>query len=356
MPNVVIAGGGPAGFAAAIALAERGVATTVVDPTGGMTYQRGELLPEAASAIMDRLGLGRVLRSARKIARVDSHWGHAQLQAHGGHPTLGLHGWGVDRQSLATAMIARLCSLGGTVKNARISKCRWTNAQWTLAASGRSGTDVMQADYVIDATGRPAHVGRRQGANLHAGPDLVGVIWQSNHRDQTAMVSEATKDGWWYAVPHAFGRTIGFMTTATEAKCIRQHPDRFLSNARKTLKILSVSQVSGRPRMMDSRSAVLSQRSGCGWLATGDAAAAFDPIASQGLFNALSGGFFAGNASADAVSGDQDAPLVYAALAAKTAEQTHRLSPLQYAAMPYDTPFWQCFANGGHSEDIHIPA
>ena len=105
--------------------------------------------------------------------------------------------------------------------------------------------------------------------------------------------------------------------------------------------LISLGSLSQPVGLMDSRSALLDQMTGRGWLATGDAAAAFDPISSQGLFNALSGGFLAGQAAADVMSGDRDAALVYETLAARTANRTHGLTRLQYAAMPYDSSFWR---------------
>ena len=352
MPSVVIAGGGPAGLAAAIALAERGIAAIVVDPAGGDADPRGELLSAGASAIMERLGLGDVLTSTRKIDQVVSHWGAADLQAHGGHSTLGAHGWGVDRQSLAAAMVQRV----GHVMPARLVKAQRTDLGWDLWADRPTGKVTLQADFVIDATGRPAQIARRQGAVLFTGSDLLGVLWQTRDDGHATMMAEAAPDGWWYAVPHSAGRTVGFMTTAAHARSIAQDPVGFLRNTKGQTQLISLSSVQGPPSLMDSRSTVLTRKCGDGWLATGDAAAAFDPIASQGLFNALSGGFFAGQAAADAVQGDKDAPRVYAALAARTAERTHQMSPLQYAARPYDTPFWGGALAGRPKQTNRIPA
>ena len=94
-------------------------------------------------------------------------------------------------------------------------------------------------------------------------------------------------------------------------------------------------------RAVDARSVRLDPMMGKGWLATGDAAAAFDPVSSQGLYNALSCGFFAGKAVADELSGSKDAVAVYTEVFARTAKRTHRMIPLQYAVQPYDTPFWR---------------
>ena len=130
-----------------------------------------------------------------------------------------------------------------------------------------------------------------------------------------------------------------------------------LTQARQTTQLICFDGIDPTPTLADSRSAVLDLISGAGWLATGDAAAAFDPISSQGLFNALSGGFLAGNAAADALTGMQESPRIYAALAARTAERTHAMTHLQYAALPFDTAFWRHRAGLGQDmRDTAIPA
>ena len=340
MTDVLIAGGGPSGLAAAIALAGRGVSVTVADATGAIPPRRGELLPQGAATILERLGLGDVLASALAIEDVASLWGTARLQAHGAYPGLGLHGWGIDRQTLSKSMLRRVQALGVRVLRARVMAHDKVADGWQIGLKGPSGMESMLARYLIDATGRPASIARRHGAMLLQGTDLVAVIWHVPGSRSGKMVSEAMPDGWWYAVPFPGGSTLGFLTGTDHAKEVSRAPADFLAAAREGFRLISVADTSANVQLMDSRSSVLDKLCGPGWLATGDAAAAFDPIASQGLFNALSGGFFAGHAAADALAGDEDAPLVYQALAARTAERTFSLTHLQYAAMPHDTLFW----------------
>lgn len=346
MTAILVAGGGPAGLAAAIALAERCMAVTVVDTNGGVALTRAEMVPQGAREILERLGLADALADSVALEAVVSRWGKAQAQ--GADPGLGLHGWGLDRRALSKTMIRRARAMGVRILTGRLKDHRRTDTGWHLSVSTMNGPRRVEAAYLIDATGRPARIARRQGTRRLHGPDLVAVVWHRPQRGMRCMQAEAVADGWWYAVPHRQGVSLGFVTSADRAKEVCKAPAAVLESCRGTLDLVSVAGASDTVHAMDCRAARLEQFFGPGWLAVGDAAASFDPISSQGLFNALSGGFFAGQAAADALAGEARAPKVYAGLAARTAERTHAATHLQYAALPFDTDFWRARSGPNH--------
>jgi flavin-dependent dehydrogenase len=66
------------------------------------------------------------------------------------------------------------------------------------------------------------------------------------------------------------------------------------------------------PRATDTRSGYLPQPVGAGWLAAGDVATAFDPLAAQGILAAVWAGHWAALALAQTLAGDADDLPTYA--------------------------------------------
>ncbi len=325
---VLVAGGGPAGLAAAIALAERGLRALVAELRATEVTSRAEMLPPAAGPVLARLGIAEIVERSVSLGPALSLWEgeRPETRDHG----MGLHppAISIDRRDLDRQLRARAAALGVEIKALRVKRVAGCAGDWRVTLSGAGGGEDVRARFLLDATGRAAQVARRLGARLHFGQPLVARTWQVPPACYPRLVVEATPSGWWYALPLTNGGgTLGFVSSP---------------NAEVASPTLLASPPEGMaPACWDARMARLVPLAGDGWLAAGDAAAAFDPIASQGLFTALSGGFFAGNAAADALSGNADAPLVFANLIARTAARTHRATPLQYAFARQDSPFWR---------------
>ncbi len=334
--DVLVAGGGPAGFAAAIALAGRGVDVLVADAAGAKAaLARCEMLPKAAEPIMLRLGLQSVLAQSVTLQGVVSLWGSERPVDHAAaSPGFSAFGWSVDREALQSAMKACAAGLGITACEGRVHAIQGRPGAWVVALGKGSS---VRAKFLVDATGRPAAVARRLGAKAIFGASLVAWTWSTTAPVPPCLLAEARPNGWSYALPRPdAGGSMGYLMCPSiqRQKRFSREPINMCGRLVPDFKAASVS------RPVDCRSMRLVPAAGSGWLATGDAAAAFDPISSQGLFNALSGGFFAGNAAADALDQDESAVDIYRTLANRTAARTHRQIPHQYAVRPYETDFW----------------
>jgi flavin-dependent dehydrogenase len=81
---------------------------------------------------------------------------------------------------------------------------------------------------------------------------------------------------------------------------------------------------------------------GDGWLALGDAAAAYDPLSSHGIGSAMGSGFYGGNAIADLLAGRPEARLAYLDLMQTAYGACLDLQKRHYAAEGRwpEAPFW----------------
>jgi flavin-dependent dehydrogenase len=297
------------------------------------------MLPFAAGHMLKRVGLSPVLDASVALQGVISLWDTPDPVDHAAAmPGLSGFGWSVDRQVLDTALRQRALALGVQMQTGRVRQIDGQPSNWIITLDSSA---THTADYLIDATGRPASIARRLGAKPVFGPDLIAITSNVEQPIPPNLLSEARPDGWWYSLPRQnTGGSIGFLTANTASAFAAD----ILTNSGDGLRLVPAPENPTDIVISDSRMSRLHPTTDAGWLAAGDAAAAFDPIASQGLFNALSSGFFAGNAAADTALGDQDAAKIYAAMIDRTASRTHIQTPHQYATKPFDTPFWNGFA------------
>ncbi len=108
---------------------------------------------------------------------------------------------------------------------------------------------------------------------------------------------ESEPDGWWYTAPVPGGsgrpaRILAFHSDADIATACIGDPAALIDRARRLPGIGGMIDragfaTDGPARTTPANSAVLDPAAGDGWIAIGDAALSFDPLASRGLFNAL---------------------------------------------------------------------
>ncbi len=189
--------------------------------------------------------------------------------------------------------------------------------------AGREGREMLRADFVADATGRSAHLARRLGARRLRYDRLVGaaalMAGAPASQDSYTLV-EAVPTGWWYSALMADGRmAVAFLTDGDLLDRGFRGPQGIaawraaLAGTRETRERVGDAAIADSDglRILPAESSRLDRISGDGWLAVGDAAAAYDPLSSHGIGSAMASGFYAGNAIADSLAGKEEAVPAY---------------------------------------------
>lgn len=340
---MVIVGGGPAGAAAAITLARLGLQSSVREARQSPDFKIGECLPPSASAILERLGLNRRMREDGHLASYGNRsvWGSATpVERDFIFGTEG-SGWQLDRLKFEVALATEARASGADWQDGhRLLQCTRHKSHWELTFQTPSGNDTLEADFVLDATGRAAHVARRFDARQIRYDRLIGVALplQSGSGGGIAenlTLVEAVASGWWYSARVPDDKLM--VVYLTDSDLIDHKNDTtttgwlaLLEETEHTLRRVREGDYRPlvEPRLLAANSSKLDYQFGEGWLAVGDAAAAFDPLSSYGISAALGSGFYAACATVDFLTGHTDALHSY--------QQLIDDAYAQYLSMHYD--------------------
>jgi len=288
MMRVGIIGTGPAGCAAAIALSRLGRKVILIgDDVDGV----GEQLHPAARPLLASLGLS-TLPDQLECYGVRSAWHAPELaeQHFLSHP-LGT-GWLLDRRTFGQLLRQAAIRDGVLLR----SPCRLTGIK--REANSKEGWQLQlskgeeSCDWLIDATGRRGTLTRLLGVKrriIHRQVAVVGWLRADQHddHDQTLTV-ESTSKGWWYSCRLPQNRRVaGYVTGGKPEAETWEDRLRATRHLGPLVKHYRVDQACVT-RAADST--ILEQCFGPKWIAVGDAAVSYDPLASRGLVSALKSG------------------------------------------------------------------
>lgn len=298
--DVVILGGGPAGSAAANRLAAAGLSAVLLERSGYAASRFGEVLAPRAVALLDELGVRNHFLEDGHLPSpgLVSVWGGATLERSSLSNAYG-DGWHLDRSRFDELLARGAAAFGAALyTGVRLGTLGWDarREMWSVEFSDGGSARLIHARFLVDATGRVATLASRLGAQRERVDRLVAVavFYETPPGADPRMLVEAAPGGWWYSARLPSNRTV--VAHLTDADLIprgRRQLSTWLSaslrDAPRTFQRVGGSKGS-LPRIASAASTRLLHVGGQGWLAVGDAAAAFDPLSAIGVTKALDSG------------------------------------------------------------------
>jgi flavin-dependent dehydrogenase len=363
--TVAVVGAGPAGCAAALTLRRYlpELPVVLVSAPAGAGPAAGETLSPGVLPLLDYLGLRTEFLDAGHLPAggTASAWGSPQVTERSYLFTARGTGWHLDRARFDAWMLEQARAAGACVVHGRalVHEAGRSESGWLVEIEG-AGT--VEARAVVDATGRPAQLARRQGLRPRRDDALVAEIrWYADdepRRSSEGALVESVPDGWWYSASLPGGRAVAMFMT--DADLLRQSSwDARLADAPATARRVDRWRPAGETAVRAANSQITPVVAGDGWVAAGDAAAAFDPISALGIGFSLRSGMEAARVAAAAAEGDDGSTAAaYAASVTRIYQDyraRHHAIYLRERRWP-DAPFWARRAGAAHPPHREVQA
>lgn len=289
--DLIVVGGGPAGAAAAIVAAERGLATILCEHQPDRSLP-GESLQPGIEPLIRQLGLADGLARVAG-ARNAGVWitlrTQTRFEAFGSDASGPWSGWQIRRPEFEQMLRARAATLGVSLR----MPCRVQEplTEGARVAGVMTASGPLLAPMVIDASGSARWLTRKLHLPATRHSPLLRVHYGYRTgaypaRDE-APALVADEAGWTWSArirPGVYQWTR--LRIDRDAARMAEPPDELAS-----LPALGASRGADVTWRLANRCA------GPGWLIAGDAAARLDPASAQGILRAIMGGMMAGHAA-----------------------------------------------------------
>lgn len=335
--QVAIIGGGPAGCACALALAQAGVTEIVViEASDYSKFRIGESIPPDILRLLQTLNIDQAFLQEKHLPHYGtrSYWGDDRPGYNDTVMNPFGNGWHLDRRRFDKFLTEQVEKHGISVRvNTQFIASKPLHHGYELLLRDNTSTNKiihqLHAGFVVDATGGRSCFARLQGSCQRHQLPLVVMAARFETQEHIPVQSglthiEATAQGWWYGahLPNKNFLLAFYSDAATVKTRGLKQPENWMSmlasapNSSHLLPAKNHVDVMG----FSAPSYCLDQVAGERWLAIGDAASSWDPITSQGIIKAMANGISA----ARSITGEQSQWQFESGL-----QQTHQ----QYLAM-----------------------
>lgn len=292
--DVVVIGAGPAGCAAAIACAQRGMRVALLERCAFPRERPGETLHPGVEPLLQQLGIAEQVQQGAFLRHTGSwvHWaGDPQFNAFGQDAAGPWRGFQIPRAALDQLLLQRATVLG--VKVMQPCEARKVRVYEGRVQGVQTSSSQLHASYLIDASGSHGWLSRQLG--LTRQPFSPTLIARYGYRKGTGDEVNRTPaivadDGGWYwiaqvALDRYHWTRVWFSREHTRAPALPQS--------------LAQLEAIGGTRGADVSWRLCNASAGHGYFVVGDAAALLDPGASHGVIKALMSGMQTAQAIAD---------------------------------------------------------
>jgi len=324
MYDVVVVGAGPAGAMAAAKLAKMGAEVLLLHHEDARGPKIGESLPSSSQPLLRQLGIWELVERGPHLHAYGnaSAWGTEKLETKDFIEDPSGYGWHLDRRRFDEDLREYAREQGARLTTARAARVR-RRAQgfWNLSLAMDAANREIECGMILDASGPYGFLSREHRVFRQRDQSIMAIYaWVDAHVDDedSRSLIEATEEGWWYtALLPGRKRVVSFHTDldiwrATGTAAMYGRWRSALEGTQHICQVVSRDwQVMPQLAWRGSGGSNLECAVGSGWLATGDAAMTFDPICSQGIFNALYTGDLAGSTVVELLDGKADAMASY---------------------------------------------
>lgn len=306
--DVTVVGGGIAGAAAVIALAQKGVSVCWIrPPVLTKTNKVGESLAPAANPILSALGLSNLLENSghRKANSTFSAWGQEVLMERNSVVHLEGAGHIIDRALFEQDLDRLATEACSSITDGMLQSVSVDHGCWYLMTDQETRS---VSRFVVDATGRAQMIGRfltkHHNLSIETSDHLVAAYAFVRQKDNSdvlptpATLIESVPDGWWYASllpsnelalnfysdPDLLPRGLTSDLTAWQSLIKQTQQISYWLDDADFIVDQPPQLTSAATRWLSSAAGVYE---GAGWASIGDAAVAFDPLSAHGMTTAL---------------------------------------------------------------------